>query len=155
MKICFRCNPASKIQAFTLGELVASMVILSIIISISFSSLYFLKIYQSSYNKNMDILLESHFIENLLYKDIRGSKNIEILDKSRIIIQYDSKNIEWQNRASFVIRRENDAIDSFEYKLGQLNFFIKTDEINKSKTIEIIREDTLILNKIKIFPSLK
>lgn len=103
----------------------------------------------------MDILLESHFIENLLYKDIRGSKNIEILDKSRIIIQYDSKNIEWQNRASFVIRRENDAIDSFEYKLGQLNFFIKTDEINKSKTIEIIREDTLILNKIKIFPSLK
>lgn len=120
-----------KVNAFTLIELVISMLITSILAAIIYTSLFFFFNRQNELVKKNESILEVASFSRAIVHDFDVSSYVS-LDDGNVYCTGDSSQIKYAFEDDQVIRQLNGietAVDTFQFKCSQLQYFLYGKEV--------------------------
>jgi hypothetical protein len=127
------------IKAFTILELVISMLLSLIVVLIAILAFEMISKQFMSYKKNNETIRNFYVLEGLLTNDFEFSKKIEWKDNNKMeCYMPDNKMFSYQLNDTLIIRYAENSTDTF---------FVKLNKIDK---VFLVNENSKIINELKL-----
>jgi len=143
-----------RIKAFTIIEMLITMMISAVVVSITFFAYENISYNYNKYQANRDMLFDLELIYSNLYSHFQDSKTIKI--KENTLIFEREANIEYQFGGSFIINSilPNDTLFiNIEEVSTSYNSQFKNEGIIDELNIKVLmHKDTISLNFYKEYP---
>jgi prepilin-type N-terminal cleavage/methylation domain-containing protein len=147
----------TKIQAFTIIEVVVAMLIASVVAAIAYNAFYmlnrqFLSFRNRSAANNIYFLLSTAFQNDF----DRALAIRDTLDNRHLIFTEAGNQIRYEIGQSFIVRQSNGSIDSFLFHAGEPVVTLLNDSLPLISAIAIpvyLNGDTILLSGDKLYSS--
>tara|TARA_R110002096_G_C14628966_1_gene724740 strand:- start:1349 stop:1813 length:465 start_codon:yes stop_codon:yes gene_type:complete len=138
----------SKIQAFTLSEMVVVLILTSIVIGIAFSVLTLVQKHMSGIQNNFNKNTELNKLEQSLWLDFSRYSNIRYDDLEQIVIfKNEIDSTIYQFRETFIIKE----IDTFNIQLQNTQVFFDGNNVKQGNMDAIKLETTKVFQNQTLF----
>jgi len=138
----------NKFKAYTIVEMIVTMLITSVTISIAYSSFRIINgqfgLYKSRSHRNYELVL----LDKFMMKDFTNAARV-IRNAEGYSCQYPDKEIDYEFEESYILRKSN-LTDTFKLKLMEPKFYFMNEEefvpgslIDKVEFTGIIEEESL------------
>jgi prepilin-type N-terminal cleavage/methylation domain-containing protein len=150
-------NSIQKIRAFTIIELVVTMLIASVVAAIAYNAYYILSRQFFSY-RNRSAANNTYFLLATAWQNDfeRADAILDTLDYRHIIFRSEGAQVRYEIGQSFVVRQSNGTIDSFLVHPGAPDVTLLNDSLPliRAATIPIfLNGDTILLSGDKLYSS--
>lgn len=116
----------TKIQAFTLGEIIIVLILTSIVVGMAFSVLFLVQKQMSGIQTNYKHQMEIRKLETILNLDFNRYNKITIDEvQGQILFKSEKDSVKYQMSSSLVIKE----LDTFKIQIENANYFLKGEKI--------------------------
>lgn len=138
----------NKVKAYTIVEMIVTMLITSVTISIAYSSFRIINgqfgQYKTRSHRNYELVL----LDKFMMKDFTNASRI-VRKSEGYSCQYPDKNIDYEFEDTYILRKSN-LIDTFKLKIQEPKFYFMNEEefvpgslIDKVEFTGITEEESL------------
>jgi prepilin-type N-terminal cleavage/methylation domain-containing protein len=106
----------SRLKGYTVMELIVVMVLSAIVVSIAYTSFDIISKQYLRYKKSHEEISKILMFDLVLTKDFKNSVFVS-LDDDGIVCNYSDRKINYQIDEHFVVRQENDVLDTFKVRV--------------------------------------
>lgn len=110
----------TKLKAFTISELVVSMILTGIVISIAVTLLFMVKSQFVTFQEKNKTLYELNLFKTLLNKDFEKAEGI-IWDETELSFKGSSTKLTYIFDEEYIVRNQSQLIDTFLLRISDVN----------------------------------
>jgi type II secretory pathway pseudopilin PulG len=139
---------AKHIQAFTLIEILVSLILTSFVLMIAGLGMNIL-VRQFSIIKNMqEATLTTAQLKFVLKKDFKDALEIKMNNEKEIIITKDTSKVRYKIESRSLVRFSSAAVDTFKVNILSCELYFENKRILDEKLIDYVRIEIDVANKI-------
>lgn len=129
--------------------MIIGMTISAIIIAMVYYIYINLSRQMQSYAQQQEILIQYNQFQNVWSREIATALTVKEVEDGSVKMEFLNNEIQYDFEREYVLRRQEEQIDTFDIKVKGINIDIKE---NKEKTLQVFRIQTELLGEpIEIF----
>lgn len=146
-----------KLRSFTIIELVVTMIITAIVVSMAYYSWFLVSAQFNKYTHRSMEIENYYLLSHIWQKDFEKADAIwDSIDDKHIVFIHDDTCIRYSIGSNCIVREANAITDSFGIRVGHTDFVYVDDTIKLIKAITlstIINGDSVLLSGNKLYSS--
>ncbi len=122
-------NP-KKIQAFTLIELMITMLISSISFGIIYSGYEIVSKQYRSYKSSNEIIADALYLNVLMASDFSKARDAKKNDDGFQLIDYENRSTIYELSTEYIVRKVSFSIDTFKVPVKNISYLMQNSDVN-------------------------
>ncbi|WP_308993683.1 prepilin-type N-terminal cleavage/methylation domain-containing protein [Mariniflexile litorale] len=137
------------LKGFTILEVLITLVLMSIIISITFSLFNLMGKQLSLFEKENTQVLEYNLFNTTLLRDIDKANNFSYAESDLVLKFYDETEVNYTVNSKYILRNNHIKIDTFKLRVNGYQFINSDEKTNNNTTFLLslkVLNDTINAN---------
>lgn len=127
-----------KMKSFTILEALISLMLMSIIIGLIFSTINLIGKQLSLFQKENTEILEYNLFNSVFKNDLHNSSDFKINDNQILFIKYDETEVSYSIEKPNVLRKYQSVLDTFKIKV--LEYKLNSDQGEFEMKLKLLNE---------------